>query len=193
MNRADTSVAARGRTGQPDQDIVGEQSRMLFDLLEFLLGAVLYMLGALYVLKLWRRWIPVLARRRKLPRVAYRAALDAGRHTVDPVLTNFKSKYAVDWMPFFNAWEFHGTYPAVLQDSKVGEAARSLFADAQAMMDKVVSENWLQPRGVLGLFHANTIDHDSSIVSKNRADSNDGAHARCEIAGQTWQQQREVQ
>jgi 5-methyltetrahydrofolate--homocysteine methyltransferase len=89
-----------------------------------------------------------------------------GIHVLDKVSVETLLPY-VDWMPFFNAWEFHGTYPAVLQDSEVGEAARSLFADAQAMMDKVVSENWLQPRGVLGLFNANTVDHDDIAVFAN--------------------------
>ncbi|MCW8844951.1 MAG: methionine synthase [Gammaproteobacteria bacterium] len=86
-----------------------------------------------------------------------------GIHVLDKVDVETLLPY-VDWMPFFNAWEFRGTYPAVLQDSEVGEAARSLFADAQAMMDKLISENWLQPKGVLGLFHANTVGHDDIAV-----------------------------
>ncbi len=86
-----------------------------------------------------------------------------GIHVLDKVGVETLLPY-IDWMPFFNAWEFRGTYPAVLQDSEVGEAARALFADAQAMMDRLISENWLQPRGVLGLFHANTVNHDDIVV-----------------------------
>jgi 5-methyltetrahydrofolate--homocysteine methyltransferase len=86
-----------------------------------------------------------------------------GIHVLDRVSVETLLPY-VDWMPFFNAWEFRGTYPQVLEDSHVGEAARALYADAQAMMGRIVSENWLQPRGVLGLFAANSIEHDDIAV-----------------------------
>ncbi len=58
----------------------------------------------------------------------------------------------IDWTPFFRAWELHGNYPAILDDEVVGESARQLFADAQAMLDKIVSEKWLRARGVAGLW-----------------------------------------
>ena len=58
----------------------------------------------------------------------------------------------IDWTPFFRAWELAGNYPAILDDAVVGESARSLFADAQAMLDKVVDEKWLTARGVAGLW-----------------------------------------
>jgi 5-methyltetrahydrofolate--homocysteine methyltransferase len=58
----------------------------------------------------------------------------------------------IDWTPFFRAWELAGNYPAILTDSVVGESASSLFADAQAMLDKIVSEKWLTARGVAGLW-----------------------------------------
>ena len=54
----------------------------------------------------------------------------------------------IDWTPFFRAWELAGTYPAILDDAVVGESARSLFADAQAMLDRIVAEKWLTARGV---------------------------------------------
>ena len=57
---------------------------------------------------------------------------------------------AIDWTPFFRAWELHGTYPKILQDEVVGESARSLWADAQVMLDKIVDEKWLTARGVCG-------------------------------------------
>ena len=57
-----------------------------------------------------------------------------------------------DWTPFFRAWELAGTYPAILDDEVVGESARSLFADAQAMLDTIVAEKWLTARGVCGLW-----------------------------------------
>ena len=49
----------------------------------------------------------------------------------------------IDWTPFFRAWELAGNYPAILEDEVVGESARSLFADAQAMLDRIVAEHWL--------------------------------------------------
>ncbi len=66
----------------------------------------------------------------------------------------------IDWMPFFNAWEFHGKFPAILDDKVVGEEASNLFADATAMLDQIVAEKWLQVRAVIGIFPANSIDHD---------------------------------
>ena len=57
-----------------------------------------------------------------------------------------------DWTPFFRAWELAGNYPAILNDEVVGESARSLFADAQAMLDRVVAEKWLTARGVVGFW-----------------------------------------
>lgn len=72
-----------------------------------------------------------------------------------------------DWMPFFNAWEFHGKFPAILSNRVVGDAARKLFSDASVMLDKIVSEQWLQARGVIGLYPANAIDHDDIRIYKD--------------------------
>ncbi len=58
----------------------------------------------------------------------------------------------IDWTPFFRAWELAGNYPAILTDEVVGESATSLFADAQKMLDKIISERWLTARGVAGLW-----------------------------------------
>jgi len=58
----------------------------------------------------------------------------------------------IDWTPFFRAWELHGNYPAILDDAVVGESARSLWADAQAMLAKIVDEQWLTAKGVAGLW-----------------------------------------
>ena len=46
-------------------------------------------------------------------------------------------------MPFFNAWEFHGKFPAILEDEIVGEAASQLYKDAREMLDRIVDENWI--------------------------------------------------
>ncbi|MES3109160.1 methionine synthase [Sphingomonas aurantiaca] len=60
----------------------------------------------------------------------------------------------IDWTPFFRAWELAGNFPAILTDEVVGESATSLYADAQAMLDTIVAEKWLTPRGVAGLWPA---------------------------------------
>jgi len=58
----------------------------------------------------------------------------------------------IDWTPFFRAWELHGNYPAILTDEVVGETATQLFADANAMLDRIITEKWLTARGVAGLW-----------------------------------------
>ena len=70
----------------------------------------------------------------------------------------------IDWTPFFQSWELHGRYPKILQDEVVGEEARKLFADAQSMLDKMIAENWIEARAVIGLFPANTVNDDDIEV-----------------------------
>jgi 5-methyltetrahydrofolate--homocysteine methyltransferase len=74
-------------------------------------------------------------------------------------------------MPFFNAWEFHGKFPQILTDPVVGEAASSLYRDARAMLERIVTEEWLQVRAVIGLFPANSVNDDDIAVY---ADENRG-------------------
>ncbi|NML73101.1 methionine synthase [Rhizobium sp. S-51] len=66
----------------------------------------------------------------------------------------------IDWTPFFQTWELKGRYPAILEDEKQGEAARQLFADAQAMLEKIISEKWFRPRAVIGFWPANAVGDD---------------------------------
>lgn len=66
----------------------------------------------------------------------------------------------IDWTPFFAAWEIKGTYPQVLDDPLVGAAARSLFADAKVLLDRMVRENWVKAEAVIGFWPANTIGDD---------------------------------
>jgi 5-methyltetrahydrofolate--homocysteine methyltransferase len=70
----------------------------------------------------------------------------------------------IDWMPFFNAWEFHGKFPQILEDETVGAAATSLFEDATAMLDRIVDEKWLTARAVVGFHPANSDEHDDVLV-----------------------------
>ena len=60
----------------------------------------------------------------------------------------------IDWTPFFRAWELAGTYPAILNDAVVGTSATALFADARVMLERIVADNWLTARGVVGLWPA---------------------------------------
>ena len=67
-------------------------------------------------------------------------------------------------MPFFNAWEFAGKFPDILQDKVVGEAASSLYADATRMLNKLIAEKWLKARAVVGFFPANSVGDDDINV-----------------------------
>ena len=58
----------------------------------------------------------------------------------------------IDWTPFFRAWELHGNFPKILDDEVVGETARTLFDDANAMLDRIIAEKWLTARGVCGFW-----------------------------------------
>ncbi|MEI7841555.1 MAG: methionine synthase [Gallionellaceae bacterium] len=73
----------------------------------------------------------------------------------------------IDWTPFFQAWELAGRYPKILQDEVVGEEARKLFADAQAMLKKIVKEKWLTANAVFGLFPANSVNNDDIEIYSN--------------------------
>jgi 5-methyltetrahydrofolate--homocysteine methyltransferase len=66
----------------------------------------------------------------------------------------------IDWTPFFQTWELKGRFPAILDDEKQGEAARQLYADAQAMLEKIIAENWFRPRAVIGFWPANAVGDD---------------------------------
>ncbi len=71
----------------------------------------------------------------------------------------------IDWTPFFQTWELKGRYPDILQDEKQGEAARQLYADAQAMLKKIIDEKWFAPRAVIGFWPANTIGDDIRLFT----------------------------
>jgi 5-methyltetrahydrofolate--homocysteine methyltransferase len=66
----------------------------------------------------------------------------------------------IDWTPFFSAWEMKGTYPGILSDSRLGNAATALFEDAQAMLRQIAEEKWLTANGVIGFWPANTVSDD---------------------------------
>jgi 5-methyltetrahydrofolate--homocysteine methyltransferase len=66
----------------------------------------------------------------------------------------------IDWTPFFATWELRGAYPAILDDPKIGAAARDLFRDAQALLERIVADGRLRAAGVVGFWPANADDDD---------------------------------
>lgn len=70
----------------------------------------------------------------------------------------------IDWSPFFRSWELHGKYPDILEDAIVGVQAKELFADAQAMLKKIIDKKLLSAKAIFGLFEANTINDDDIEV-----------------------------
>lgn len=74
----------------------------------------------------------------------------------------------IDWTPFFRTWELAGNYPAILEDSVVGESARALFADAEDMLGKIVAEKWLTAKAVIGFWPASSQGDDVVLGSGER-------------------------
>jgi 5-methyltetrahydrofolate--homocysteine methyltransferase len=74
---------------------------------------------------------------------------------------------SIDWTPFFRAWELAGNYPQILEDEIVGESARSLFNDAQAMLDKIIAERWVTASGTVGLWRCKREGDDVLILAGN--------------------------
>lgn len=73
----------------------------------------------------------------------------------------------IDWTPFFRAWELAGTFPAILDDPVVGKEARTLFIDAEQMLDRIIGEGWLQARAVVGLWRARRDGDDVLVIGGN--------------------------
>lgn len=70
----------------------------------------------------------------------------------------------IDWGPFFIAWEMKGKYPEILKDAHVGVEATKLFNDANALLDKIISEKWLTAKGVIGFWQANKTAPDTVVL-----------------------------
>jgi len=70
----------------------------------------------------------------------------------------------IDWGPFFQTWDLAGPYPAILDDAVVGIEARKVFADAQAMLKKIIEGRWLTAHGTFGLFAAASVDQDDIAI-----------------------------
>ena len=83
----------------------------------------------------------------------------------------------IDWAPFFQTWDLAGPYPAILTDEVVGEQASKVFADAQAMLKKIIEGRWLSANGAIGLYPANTVNDDDIELYTDET--------RCQVA-LTW-------
>ncbi len=76
----------------------------------------------------------------------------------------------LDWGPFFQTWDLAGKYPDILEDAVVGEAARNVFRDGQAMLERIVKGRWLTANGVFGLWPANSVGDDIEIYAGDKRD-----------------------
>jgi 5-methyltetrahydrofolate--homocysteine methyltransferase len=70
----------------------------------------------------------------------------------------------IDWTPFFQSWQLAGKYPAILEDPIVGEESKKLFIDAQSMLRRIIDEKWLEARAVIGIFPANAVPGDDTLL-----------------------------
>ena len=77
----------------------------------------------------------------------------------------------IDWTPFFATWELAGRFPEILEDEIVGEAATALYADAQAMLKRILDEKWFEARGVVGFWPANATEDDDIEVYEDETRS----------------------
>jgi 5-methyltetrahydrofolate--homocysteine methyltransferase len=96
-----------------------------------------------------------------------------GTKTIEDITVKDLRAY-IDWKPFFIAWEMHGNFPAILTDEVVGVEATKLYNDANVLLDRIISENWLTPKGVVGFWQASSQDdtifvnnHTSTIQLQN--------------------------
>ena len=97
---------------------------------------------------------------------AYTPAAPAkpGLHVLREVDLATLARY-IDWGPFFQTWDLAGSFPKILDDTVVGEAARSVFADGKAMLEQIIRERWLTANAVFGLYPANAIGDDIEVYT----------------------------
>ncbi|MDO9236920.1 MAG: methionine synthase [Aquabacterium sp.] len=77
----------------------------------------------------------------------------------------------IDWAPFFQTWDLAGPFPAILSDAVVGVEATKVYADAQAMLKKIIEGRWLTANGVIGLYPANTVNDDTIEIYRDETRS----------------------
>ena len=93
-----------------------------------------------------------------------------GTKVIDNIPLETLSSF-IDWSPFFQTWELAGSYPAILEDSVVGEHAKALFQDASVMLASMVTEKWLSAKAVIGFYPANSQGDDIVIYEDEQRSS----------------------
>lgn len=73
----------------------------------------------------------------------------------------------IDWTPFFQSWQLKGKFPDILNDEVVGTEAQKLYNDARSMLRRIIDENWLQAKAVIGIFPANSTQDDINLFADN--------------------------
>ena len=119
--------------------------------------------------------LPLAEARRRKPKIDWaNADIPTPAFLGTKILHNFPLAQLVpfiDWTPFFSAWELQGKYPEILQDKTRGAAARDLFADAQALLNRLIGENLIGARGVYGFFPANSVGDDIELYTSESRSS----------------------
>jgi 5-methyltetrahydrofolate--homocysteine methyltransferase len=113
------------------------------------------------------------AREHRLPFDPERARIVSPRQCGTQVFDDYplaEIVEAMDWSPFFHAWQMPGRFPQILEDPRMGETAGKLYADGRAMLDRIVGERLLRAQAVLGLFPANSIGDDIEVYTSERRD-----------------------
>ncbi len=85
-------------------------------------------------------------------------------------LTNYslqELRQYIDWTPFFSSWQLKGKFPDILENEAVGKEASKLYADAQKLLEKIITNKWLQANAVFGIFPANVVEDDSIEIYKS--------------------------
>ncbi|HXX85951.1 MAG TPA: methionine synthase [Casimicrobiaceae bacterium] len=90
----------------------------------------------------------------------------------------------IDWGPFFQTWELAGAFPAILDDATVGEAARTVYAEGQAMLKRIIDGRWLTANGVIALLPANSVGDDIELYA-------DQARSRVALTWRNLRQQNQ--
>lgn len=115
------------------------------------------------------------------------APKEPGRHVLEPSIAELAE--VIDWTPLFTGWELRGTYPRILDDPRQGEQARSLFADARALLDVIVAGDHLHARGVAAVWPARRVGDDIAIYTSGLPAG--GAPGTPDAVLHTLRQQRE--
>ena len=127
------------------------------------------------------------ARARRTP-IEWRAEdLPAPEFTGVRVLDDFPLatlREFIDWTPFFHTWELKGVYPRILEDERQGEQARQIFAEANALLDRIIAEKLITARGVYGLFPANAVGDDVELYTDESRGQGAGAVTFSAAAGE---------